>query len=117
MKKLDLANGRFASKLALQLSISSAGKVSVIKVMGNRSDPVNLMRFVGAVGLINNMLNPGQDEKTNLDFLTSLNLMRGDDDPSIGQPVASFNRGGAFACVSMPSEQSTSVGCVVAPRS
>jgi hypothetical protein len=67
--------------------------------------------------MINDMLNPGQTEKGNTDFLTSLNLMRGDDDASIGQPVSSFNRGAAFACISMPTEQTTGVGCVVTPRS
>lgn len=88
-----------------------------IAVAGDRSDPVNLIRFNGAVGIVNSMLNPDLDEKANTDFLATLGLMRGDDDPSIGQPVSSFNRGGAFQCVSMPSDQTTGVGCVVEPRS
>ncbi|MQA37080.1 hypothetical protein [Rugamonas aquatica] len=117
MKRLDLANGRFESKLGIRLSVNGARKVTEIRVVGDRSDPINLMRFIGAVGMINTMLNPGQDEKTNMNFIESLNLMRGDDDASIGQPVASFNHGAAFACVSVPSEKSTGLGCIVTPRS
>lgn len=117
MKKLDLANGRFQSKIAIRLATDGAGKVTKIAVVGDRSDPVNLMRFIGAVGVINSMLNPAQDEKANTDFLATHDLMRGDDDPSIGQPVSSFNRGGAFQCVSMPSDKTTGVGCVIEPRS
>lgn len=117
LKKLDLANGHFESRLGIHLYVNGAGKVTKIGVVGDRSDPVNLMRFVGAVGVINNMLNPGLDDKANTDFLASLSLMRGDADASIGQPVSSFNHGGAFACISMPSEQATGVGCVVTPRS
>lgn len=117
MKKLDLANGRFKSKLGIRLSIDSKGGVTKITVVGDRSDPINLMRFIGAVGVVNTMLNPGLDEKANTDFLATLGLMRGDDDPSVGQPVSSFNHGGAFQCVSMPSDQTTGVGCVVEPRS
>jgi len=86
-------------------------------VVGDRADPVNLLRFVGAVGVVNTILNPGQDDKTNTQFLASLNLIRGSDDASIGQPVAAFNRGGAFECISMPSAQTTGVGCIVTPRS
>jgi len=63
------------------------------------------------------MLNPGLDEKAGTDFLATLGLMRGDDDPSIGQRVSAFNRGGAFQCLSMPSGQTTGVGCAVEPRS
>jgi len=117
LKKLDLANGRFESRLGILLSVGSAGTITKIGVVGDRSDPVNLMHFVGVMGAVNDMLNPGQDEKANTDFLASLNLMRGDDDVSIGKSVSSFNRGGAFACISMPSEQTTGVGCVVTPRS
>ncbi|WP_436197259.1 hypothetical protein [Paraburkholderia hospita] len=117
MKKLDLANGRFQSKLGIRLFTDSKGNVTKIAVVGDRSDPVNLVRFIGSVGLVNSMLNPGLDEKTNTDFLATLGLMRGDDDPTIGQPVSSFNRGGAYRCVSMPSDQMTGVGCVVEPRS
>lgn len=117
MKKLDLANGRFQSKIAMRLSTDSTGKVTKIAVVGDRSDPVNLMRFIGAVGIVDSILNPTQDEKANTDFLATLGLMRGDDDPSIGQPVSSFNRGGAFQCVSMPSAQTTGVGCLIEPRS
>ncbi|WP_156441310.1 MULTISPECIES: hypothetical protein [unclassified Burkholderia] len=117
LKKLDLANGRFESRLGILLSVGSAGTITKIGVVGDRSDPVNLMHFVGVMGVVNDMLNPGQDEKANTDFLASLNLMRGDDDVSIGKSVSSFNRGGAFACISMPSEQTTGVGCVVTPRS
>ncbi len=117
LKKLDLANGHFESHLGIHLYVDGAGKVIRIGLTGDRSDPVNLMRFVGAVGIVNNMLNPGLDEKANTDFLASLSLMRGDADASVGQPVSAFNHGGAFACISMPSEQTTGVGCVVMPRS
>lgn len=117
LKKADLANGRFAMKLALQLNTGADGHVTRITVMGVRSDPINLMHFIGAVGTVNNMLNPGQDEKTNLDFLMSLKMMRGDDDETIGQPVVAFNHGGAFKCISFNSDDSTQVGCVVEPRS
>jgi hypothetical protein len=117
LKQLDIANGKFTSKLGLRLSVNSTGTITKIAVIGDRSDPVNLAHFVGTVGSVNNMLNPGQAEKVNLDFLMSLKLMRGDDDESIGQPVASLNSGGAFQCVSFPSGQSTGVGCVATPRS
>ncbi|VWB72840.1 hypothetical protein BLA15945_03475 [Burkholderia lata] len=117
LKKLDLANGHFESQLGIHLYVNSADQITRIGVVGDRSDPVNLMHFVGAVGIVNNMLNPGSDKKANTDFLASLSLMRGDTDASIGQPISAFNHGGAFACISVPSEQSTSVACVVTPRS
>jgi hypothetical protein len=117
LKKLDIANGKFTSKLGLRLSVNSAGTITKIAVIGDRSDPVNLGHFVGTVGSVNNMLTPGQTEKVNLDFLMSLKVMRGDDDESIGQPIASFNSGGAFQCISFPSDQSTGVGCIATPRS
>ncbi|MXN73263.1 hypothetical protein GR157_00750 [Burkholderia sp. 4701] len=117
LKELDLANGRFENELAISLSIDSAGKIIKISVLGDRSDPVNLMFFVNAVGIVNAMLNPGQDDKTSKDFLVSLNLMRGDKDESIGQTISSFNRGGAFTCLSVPSNVGTLVGCAITPRS
>ncbi|KHK54172.1 hypothetical protein PI87_16835 [Ralstonia sp. A12] len=117
LKKLNLANGKFQSKLSLVLSTNSSGNVTKIAIMGDRSDPINLMRFIGAVGVVNTMLNRDQDEKANTDFLATLSLMRGDDDPTIGKLVSSFNRGGAFQCLSMPSDQTTVVGCAVEARS
>lgn len=117
MKKLDLVKGRFQSKIAIRLTTDNIGRVTKIAVVGDRSDPVNLMRFIGAVGVVDSMLNPAQDEKANTDFLATLGLMRGDDDPSIGQPVSSINQGGVFHCVSMRSDQTTGVGCVVEPQS
>ena len=117
LKKLDLANGHFESQIGIHLYVNSANKITRIGVVGDRSAPVNLMHFVGAVGMVNNILNPGSDKKANMDFLASLGLLRGDADASIGQPVSAFNHGGAFACISMPSEQTTSVACVVTPRS
>jgi hypothetical protein len=117
LKKANLANGRFVNQLALQLGVDPSGNITRITVMGVRSDPVNLMHFLGTVGIVNNILNPGQDEKTNLEFLTTLKMMRGDSDETIGQPVVSFNSGGAFKCISFPSDQSTEVGCVIEPRS
>ncbi len=117
MKKLDLANGQFKSELAMQLFIDGHGNLEKIGIVGTRSDPVNLMQFIGAVASVNRLLNPGMTDDTRTQFMASLKLMRGDDDPTIGQKVSAFNAGGAFTCTAKPSEESTLVACVVEPRS
>lgn len=117
LKKLNLANGKFNYEVSLLLQVNGEGKLSQIDVYGSRSDPVNLGRFIGAVGIVNDILNPGQADKENIEFLSSLKLMRGDDDTSAGKPISAFNRGGAFACLTMPSTVTMKIGCRVVPRS
>ncbi|PRY04400.1 hypothetical protein B0G73_11276 [Paraburkholderia sp. BL25I1N1] len=109
--------GDFNGGLVFSTPPIARGNVTKIAVVGDRSDPANLVGFVGAAAVVNSMLNLGIDAKANTDFLATLGLMGGGDDPSVGQSVSSFNRGGAFQCVSMPSEQTIGVGCVVEPRS
>ncbi|RQS10999.1 hypothetical protein DIE07_12505 [Burkholderia sp. Bp9002] len=70
-----------------------------------------------ANGRFENELAISLSDKTSKDFLVSLNLMRGDKDGSIGQTISSFNRGGAFTCLSAPSNVGTLVGCAITPRS
>lgn len=117
LKKMDVANGRFVFHLKIILTVNREKKVTQIIVEGSRSDPVNMLRTVGAVGAIYELLNPGAPQKSEDEFLAGLGLLRGDTDPTIGQPVSNFSKGGAFTCNSQSSDVSDAFGCVVVPRS
>jgi hypothetical protein len=117
LKQLDLANGQFTYRVRIVLSTNAAGLVTKIIVTGVRSDPVNQFRTMGAVGAVYELLNPGVPQTEEDNFLVSLGLARGDDDPTIGEPQTNFSKGGAFTCNNRPSQVSEQIGCLIIPRS
>jgi hypothetical protein len=117
LKQMNLANGKFTMGIRIVLSTNKQGLIEQIAVSGLRSDPVNMMRTVGVIGSIYEILNPGYTDQSEQEFLAPLGLMRGDDDPTINQPASNFSKGAAFACVTQHSSISMRFGCAIEPRS
>jgi hypothetical protein len=117
LKKMDLANGKFTMGIRIVLATNKQGFVEQIAVSGLRSDPVNMMRTVGVIGSVYEILNPGYTDKSEQEFLVPLGLMRGDNDPAINQPASNFSKGAAFTCVTQHSGISMRFGCAIEPRS
>lgn len=117
MKDMDLMNGRVTMDIRIIFALDAAGHVTIITIEGTRGDPINMMRTIGVVGAVYEILNPGWTEDTERTFLVPLGLMRGDADPTIGQPMGNFSKGGAFTCNSQPSGKTLAFGCFIVPRS
>jgi hypothetical protein len=117
MKNLDLMNGKFTLETYILLTIEKNKKVKSIIISGDRSDPVNLSSLIDTVGTVIKVLNPAMSQDEVTSFLVSLGLMRGDDDPTIGEPITQLNKGGAFTCNNQLHDTSTVVGCWIVPRS
>ena len=116
-KKLNVLNSRFTQKLSLTLEIAN-GKVSKVFLEGDRGDPLNLIRFVGAVINIMQVLEPdvADSDGKSLALATELGLMRGDNDPSIGSPAIMLKPYAAVGCLSLPSKIATAEFCQWEPR-
>ena len=117
-KEMNLVNGKFVMQTEVNLRTNQAGNVTEIIVSSSRADPMNLIQgFVGTMGVVTKVLDPvlPQDQVTKL--LTSLGLMRGDDDPTTGQITTQFSRGGSYGCLVRHSSVSVKVVCSVVPRS
>lgn len=117
-KKLDLMNGRFTLKMTLTVE-TNGGKVSSIRLNGDRSDPVNLLQFFGTATNIMQVFEPGiVDEDAKLLALDrELGLTRGDADPTTGQPMVVIKPYAAITCLVVPSSITTGQVCEWVPRS
>lgn len=117
-KKLNLMNGRFTLKMTLTVE-TNGGKVSRVRLNGDRGDPVNLSQFSGAATNIMQLFEPGiVDEDAKLLALDrELGLMRGDADPTTGQPMVVIKPYAAITCLMVPSSITTGQACEWAPRS
>jgi hypothetical protein len=113
---LNLANGGFTLKEKLFISETN-GKVSLIIMEGDRAEPINLFHFVGQLGsslsTLNHSLTAGEMTKE----ILSLGVMRGDDDPSIGQSKMDILDSVEVKCNNQKSSVTTKIGCVLVPRS
>ena len=87
-KKLDIMNGRFTLKMTLTVQ-TEGGKVSKVRLNGNRSDPANLLQFSGTATNIMQLFEPGivDGDGKSMALVRELGLMHGDADPTTGQPV------------------------------
>lgn len=118
LKDMDVMNGKVTYLATMVVTVDKkSGFIKTIIVGGVRDDPINLFRTISLVGVIYEILNPSASEKAKTDFMAQLGLLRGDDDATIGQPMSSFSKGGAFSCNNQNSEVSPAFGCLIAPRS
>lgn len=117
MKKIDAVNGPFEEKVHVLLTATSDGKVDTILIGGDRSDPMNMLLTISLVGNIIRILSPGITDDGVLDMVKDFGLMRGDSDPTIGEPVDIINKVAEFRCNNQPTEKSYAMGCLILPRS
>jgi hypothetical protein len=115
-KKLNLANGTFSLKEKLLISEIN-GKVSMFLVEGDRGDPMSLFHFAGQLGSMLSALNPSLTTDDVTKEVLSLGVMRGDDDPSIGQPKIDILEFAEIRCNNQQSRVDTIIGCAFLPRS
>lgn len=115
-KKLNLANGTFSLKEKLFISELN-GKVSMFIIEGDRGDPMNLFHFVGQLGSMLLTLNPSLTKDDVAKEVLSLGVMRGDDDPSTGQPETDILDFAEIRCTNQQSRVNTKIGCAFLPRS
>jgi hypothetical protein len=116
MKKLNLINGAFALKDALSIT-ETDGKVSMIAIFGDRGDPVNIFHFVGLLGSSLAALNPSLTAEEITKETFALGVMRGDSDPTIGQPKMNIFDHAVVKCNNQNSDITTKIGCLFLPRS
>lgn len=93
-----------------------AGRVKTILITGSRSDPANLFHFIGQFGGLLRTLSPAMTDKEAAQKATLLGLMRGDDDPTIGEAKVAIEEFAAIRCNNQRSAVSTGIGCLVEPR-
>lgn len=117
-KKLDVMNGRFTLRMTLTVE-TAGGKVSKVWLNGDRGDPVNLLQFSGTATNIMQLFEPGivDGEGKSLALVKELGLMRGDADPTTGQPVVAIKPYAAVTCLTVPSSITTGEACEWVPRS
>lgn len=116
LKKMDLVNGRLDMRIKILTPLDAKGFVQTIIIRSTRGDPLNLFRGLGVITNFYQILNPQASGKESDAFIASLGLMRGDDDPTTGQPVSQLSKGAAFTCNTQQSAISTVFGCVISPR-
>jgi hypothetical protein len=118
MKQYNWVDGHFKQDLSVRLS-ADHGKLTKIALIGDRSDPMNLMEFFSTAIDILQVFDKDIVAKDD-DFRRvrdKLGLLRGDDAPDIGEPRTMIEDWGVIHCLASPSEESTKVMCVVRPRS
>ena len=117
-KRMDLMNGRFALKMSLTVETLN-GKVSKIRLNGDRDDPVNLLQYVGTVTNIMQMFDPEivEGDGKSIALAKELGLTRGDSDPTIGEPVEVIKPYAAIRCLNVPVQLTSGVACMWMPRS
>ena len=118
LKKLDVLNGRFTLKMMLTVE-TAGGKVSKVRLNGDRGDPVNLLQFSSTAANIMQLFEPGivDGDGKSLALVKDLGLMRGDADPTIGQPIVTIKPYAAITCLAVLSSITTGQACEWVPRS
>ena len=113
LKSLNLVNGNFTDRGKV-IFTEEKEKVSLIILLGDRSDPANISQTIGIIsGMLTVLGMTDQGYKT---LLPELGLRRGDDNPSIGQPTVTIENYALITCNNQRSDVSTTFGCVLAPR-
>jgi len=117
-KKLDIMNGRFTLKMTLTVQMDG-GKVSKVRLNGDRGDPVNLLQFSGTATNIMQLFEPGivDGDGKSLALVKELGLTRGNADRTTGQPVVVIKPYAAITCLVVPSRITTGQACEWVPRS
>jgi hypothetical protein len=107
-KKLNLANGKFNLNERLLIS-EEKGKVSMFLLEGDRGDPMNLFHFAGQLGSLLKTINPSMSDDNIAKEALSLGVMRGDDDPTTGDPKIDILDFAEIRCNNQKSHISTKV--------
>lgn len=115
-KVLNLANGKFILKEKFIFRVGSSGLISNIELSSSRAD-MNLFHFMDTFANTVKVFNPQFTEKDIQELVKDVGLMRGDNDPTIGESMNSFTRGVAIECLSQPSNVSSTIVCKFYPRS
>lgn len=85
---------------------------------GDRADPMNLFNYIGKIGNAVPALEPGITEADVQSlFGFERGLMRGDDDPTIGQAKVVSRNTFPASCNQVMSAESTAMRCEFIPRS
>jgi len=116
-KRLDLASGRFTLNMSLKLSTNRDGRVTRILLIGDRSDFANLMETLSVVANIAQTFDPDAVSGSVKTFADELGIIRGDDAKDIGKPRTVIKPYAVIGCLSMPSDETTRIGCTFTPRS
>ena len=117
-KKLDLMNGKFSLKLTLTVETTN-GKVSRIRLNGDRRDPVNLLQYTGTVTNVMQLFEPSivDGDGKSIALVKQLGIMRGDADQSINEPVVEIKPYAVIRCVNANSNITFGIACEWLPRS
>jgi hypothetical protein len=92
-------------------------KASMFLLEGDRGDPMNLFHFAGQLGSLLKTLNPSMSDNDIAKEALSLGVMRGDDDPSTGDPKIDILNFAEIRCNNQKSHVSTKIWCGFFPRS
>jgi hypothetical protein len=114
-KEINVMNGNFELKSRILFSESS-GKVSLVLLEGDRSDPSNLAMFIGYLGSAIRAMDPKATDDSIQKSLLTLEVMRGDSAPDIGHPIDDIEDYADVRCNTQPSSVSTKVACAFIPR-
>jgi hypothetical protein len=114
-KKLDLANGNFELNEKLMMTIDK-GKVQTMTLAGDRETPMGLFHLIATLGNLFVALKPGMNNGEVKVLTDKLGLMRGDDDPTIGQKRMEITPFAEISCNNNHSSKTLAIGCVFIPR-
>lgn len=115
-KELNLANGKFTLKEKFIFKVGTSGLINNIELSSSRAD-MNLFHFMDTFANTVKVFNPHFSEDDIQKLVQEVGLMRGDNDPTIGRAMNSFTKGTAIACLSKPSNISSTIVCKFYPRS
>jgi hypothetical protein len=112
-----MLRGHFPQDLSIRFS-ATQGKVSEIVLNGRRSDPANLMAFVGTALNVLQVFQPNVvADRGDLNRVTeSLGLLRGDSAADVGKPRTLEGTWGIAQCLTLPSQVSAKVTCTYKPK-
>ena len=96
--------------------IPAKGKLERVRLVGDRSDPMNLFNFGGTVANVIRALDPSITSKEAVQLAFDLGIMRGDADPTIGEEKLTIKPKFAATCISQASTISTKIDCKFVPR-
>jgi hypothetical protein len=114
LSELHLGREKVVPAFGIEFTLAR-GKISKIVMTGSRAEPFNLATFGGVVAAAIKTLNPSMDRTQLFTAFHAVRVLRRDFDPTIGQPTGISTGGGVFTCLSMPSDVTADVACIVEP--
>ncbi len=92
------------------------GKVKAVHIAGSRADPGKRAHFLGQFGSLVRVFDPAVTDGELTRLYGELGLLRGDDDPSIGQDRQVVRGRAVITCNQYPSRISVKLECIFEPR-